>query len=42
MCHSCDLEQIHYDAASPNQQRNAEVLSMANPPSVAEVRATLS
>jgi hypothetical protein len=29
--------QVHYDAASPDQQRNGEVLSMSNPPSIAEV-----
>ena len=28
---------IHYDAASPQQQRNAEALSVNNPPSVADV-----
>jgi hypothetical protein len=29
--------QLHYDTASPDQQRNADVLSLENPPSVAEV-----
>lgn len=28
---------VHYDAASPDQQRNAEYLSLENPPSVAEL-----
>ena len=28
---------LHYDAAKPNQQRYAEVLSLDHPPSVSEV-----
>lgn len=28
---------VHYDAASPNQQRDAEVLSVENPPSVSDL-----